>query len=143
MRESEYGTEVFAHGLARLDALTRDHHAEAAVVHADLMNRNVLVDGNHVTGIFDWGCSFAGDFLYEVSGIAFWTPWFPGLQEFDLLGEAIAHHQSNVADLQALNDRLEVCALHIGLTHIAYNAFTQDWETLKLTAERMISLTHT
>ena len=140
LRKSEYGTDAFARGLARLDVLTRSVQVDAAIVHGDLMNRNVLVDKTHVTGIFDWGCSFAGDFLYEVSNIVFWTPWYNGLKDFDLLGEAIAHHRSTAADLDDLDERLEVCALHIGLIHIATNAFTQDWKTLELTADRMISM---
>ena len=43
------------------------------------------VDGDAVTAIFDWGCAFAGDFLYDVATILFWTPWYSALNDVDLL----------------------------------------------------------
>jgi hygromycin-B 4-O-kinase len=136
LRESPSASASFAAGLERLAGITHDLIVEPTVVHNDLVNRNVLVDGTEVTGIFDWGCTFAGDFLYEIATIVFWTPWYEALGEFDLLGDALAHFEAVGADLHDLERRLEACALHIGLVHIAYNAFLRDWATLDLTADR-------
>jgi hypothetical protein len=33
--------------------------------------------------------------------------------------------------------RLMACYLHIGLDHLAYNAYLEDWAALSATAERM------
>jgi hygromycin-B 4-O-kinase len=95
-----------------------------------------LVDGGAVTAIFDWGCAFAGDFLYDIATIVFWTPWYPALRDFDLLEQALAHWDTVGADLHDVARRLEACALHIGLVHIAYNAYLGDWSTLGRTADR-------
>jgi hygromycin-B 4-O-kinase len=136
LQESERGTAAFAAGLDRLDAISRDLYVRPTLVHNDLVNRNVLVDGSAVTAIFDWGCAFAGDFLYDIATIVFWTPWYAALDEFDLLAQALVHFERVGADLHDVDRRLEACALHIGLVHIAYNAFLGDWPTLDLTADR-------
>jgi hypothetical protein len=39
--------------------------------------------------------------------------------------------------------RLSACSLHIGLDHLAYNAFRGDWQTLEATAARMRELVGT
>ena len=36
--------------------------------------------------------------------------------------------------------RLMACYLHIGLEHLAYNAYLEDWSSLLATAERMLTL---
>ena len=61
--------------------------------------------------------------------------------DVDCLGEAITHFGSVGADLDNLDNRLEACALHIGLSHIAYNAYLGDWKVLDLAARRMLNLT--
>jgi aminoglycoside phosphotransferase (APT) family kinase protein len=47
------------------------------VLHADLLNRDVLVagDGSRLVAVFDWGCSAYDDFLYELAWFTFWVPW--------------------------------------------------------------------
>jgi len=136
LRGSERGAAVFAAGLDRLAEISHDLLVEPTFVHNDLVNRNVLVEGSVVTAIFDWGCAFAGDFLYDIAAIVFWTPWYAALRDVDLLEHALAHFDAVGADLHDVRRRLEACALHIGLVHIAYNAFLGDWSTLDLTADR-------
>ena len=141
IRESAHATDAYALGSTRLEIVARDLNVAATVIHSDLVNRNVFVIDSSINAIFDWGCSFAGDFLYEIALITFWTPWYEGLGNFDLLGAAINHYESVGADLEKLDHRLEACALQIGLSHIAYNAYLRDWTTLDRTADRMLSLT--
>lgn len=38
---------------------------ERRIVHADLLNRNVLVDGDRLTSVLDWGNVMYGDPLYD------------------------------------------------------------------------------
>ncbi|MCA9985799.1 MAG: hypothetical protein KDE59_15945, partial [Anaerolineales bacterium] len=40
-------------------------------------------------------------------------------------------------------ERLATCYLHIGLDHLAYNAYLGDWETLLATADQMRALVTT
>lgn len=134
--ESPRGAALFGQGLDRLDEITADLRVVPAMLHNDLVNRNVVVDRDTVTGVFDWGCAFAGDFLYDIAAIAFWSPRYPALAEFDLLGAALDHYDATGADLTDLARRLEACALHVGLVHLGYNAYLGDWPTLDRTADR-------
>lgn len=111
-----------------------------SLLHCDLINRNVLVDGDRLTGVFDWGCSLYGDHLYELAWFEFWAPWLPNLdipylratleQQWCVVGY-VPHNQAA---------RLIACYLHIGLDHLAYNAHLEDWATLRATAEQMRAL---
>ena len=118
------------------------------LIHGDLINRNVLVD-NHanaeggISGVFDWGCSKYGDHLYDLAWFEFWSSWYPELDMQPLwLGvekrwEAIGYVPE---DKQR---RLMACYLHIGLEHLAYNAYLNNWAMLSATAKRMRDLAST
>ena len=62
------------------------------LLHSDLLYGNVLVEGDRVSGVFDWGCALYGDFLYDLAWLTFWAPWYPGLDALDLRAEALAHY---------------------------------------------------
>ena len=57
------GDAPFVAGLAALRDLAKGLNTERSVVHSDLSNRNVLVDGDRITAVFNWGCAMYGDFL--------------------------------------------------------------------------------
>ena len=96
------------------------------VLHCDLLNRNVLVadDASRLEAVFDWGCSIAGDFLYEVAWLTFWAPWYPALEAIDFRRVIGDHYQSIGLAVEQFDQRLSCYELHIGLGHIAYAAFT-------------------
>ena len=95
------------------------------VLHADLLNRNVLVagDGSRLVAVFDWGCSAYGDFLYEVAWFTFWAPWHAGLAAIDFRSVMRGHYDATGLDVPFFGERLRCYELHIGLTHLAYRAF--------------------
>jgi hygromycin-B 4-O-kinase len=95
------------------------------VLHGDMLNRNVLVaaDGSRLTGVFDWGCSAYGDFLYEVAWFTFWAPWHTGLAAIDFRSVIRRHYNATGLDVPCFGQRLRCYELHIGLTHLAYCAF--------------------
>ena len=100
----------------------------------------MLVANARISGIFDWGCSLYGDHLYELAWFEFWGPWTPQLDVQYLrlkLEERWRDVGYSPADKEA---RLMACYLHIGLDHLAYNAYLGDWATLLATAERMKTL---
>jgi aminoglycoside phosphotransferase (APT) family kinase protein len=107
-----------------LDACPEIRH----VLHRDLLNRNVLVaaDGSRLTAVFDWGCYSLGDFLYEVAWFTFWAPWHAGLAAIDVRSAIRGHYQAAGLDVPRFDQRLRCYELHIGLTHLAYSAFTGD-----------------
>lgn len=133
------GDAAFVWGFDLLQQVVTDD-VPRSLIHCDLVNRNVLVEDERITGIFDWGCSVYGDHLYELAWFEFWAPWYPHLDIAYLRSalEAHWHHIGYAPPNQA--NRLAACYLHIGLDHLAYNAHLGDWPTLLATAERMRTL---
>lgn len=137
---SAAGQAAFDWGFARLQQLL-DDTVPRSLIHADLLNRNVLVEGDAVSGVFDWGCAAYGDHLYDLAWFIFWAPWHPNL-DVPLLRAALEQRWREGGYWpHNLDARLSACVLHIGLDHLAYNAYRGDWPTLALTAERMRALT--
>jgi aminoglycoside phosphotransferase (APT) family kinase protein len=116
------------------DTCPDDRH----VLHSDLLNRNVLVsdDGSRLEAVFDWGCSIAGDFLYEVAWLTFWAPWFPGLAAVDIRAAVLAHYGALNLAVPFFDERLRCYELHVGLLHLAYSTFTGRHDERNAIAER-------
>ncbi len=136
---SAEGKATFDWGLNLLTQLA-DDAVPRSLLHCDLMNRNVLVEEDRITGVFDWGCSVYGDHLYDLALFEFWSPWYPQL-DMGALSKAIeqrwleqAYHPENKAS------RLKACYLHIGLEHLAYHAQLGNWTTLLEIAKQMRAL---
>jgi hygromycin-B 4-O-kinase len=134
---SPVGDAGFLAGHGRLSELTRELPVARHLVHADLINRNVLVAGGRVTAVFDWGCSFYGDFLYDVAWLEFWAPWHPGLAAVGIREAARRHYEAIGLDVPDFERRMLACAIHIGLDHLAYNAFTGDDRALAAVTDRL------
>lgn len=136
---SPQGAEAFAWGYDLLKQVV-DDAVPRCLLHCDLINRNVLVRENQITGVFDWGCSVYGDHLYELAWFEFWAPWCPGLNiqylrtELERRWAEMGYTPENKAS------RLMACYLHIGLEHLAYNASIGNQTNLLATAERMRTL---
>ncbi len=115
------------------------------LIHGDLTNRNVLVDDRAnsdggISGVFDWGCSKYGDHLYDLALFEFWSPWYPE-QDTQLLWSKVEKQWQAVGYVpEDKQRRLVACYLHIGLEHLAYNAYLGDWAMLSATAARMRTL---
>ena len=133
------GEAAFAWGIERLKQVATDA-IPRCLTHCDLMNRNVLVQADQITAVFDWGCSLYGDHLYDLAWFEFWAPWTPEL-DIQLLKTALAQRWQEAGYApENLDARLMACNLRIGLDHLAYNAYLGDWSTLTATAERMRTL---
>jgi hygromycin-B 4-O-kinase len=120
--------------LARTDAVA---NAERAMMHRDLINRNVLVAENRVTAVFDWGCGLVGDPLFDLVWLEFWAPWHPGIAAIDprtAFAPLIAELGHSAADIEK---RWQACGIHIGLDHLGYHAFIDDQEALARTTARL------
>ena len=133
------GKATFAWGFDLLKTVA-NIEVPRCLLHCDLVNRNVLVDQNKLSGVFDWGCSLYGDHLYELAWFEFWSPWYPDLDIRYLRLELERHwHELGYAP-QNKAARLMACYLHIGLDHLAYNAYIEDGAALSATIERMRDL---
>lgn len=117
--------EVYAAGEKEIRQLADACPESRHLLHRDLINRNVLVseDASRIEAVFDWGCSMAGDFLYEVAWLTFWAPWDPPMEAIDFGGTFRRHYDDIGLDVPDFDTRLRCYELQIGLEHIAYTTF--------------------
>jgi hygromycin-B 4-O-kinase len=106
------------------------------LVHSDLLYGNVLVDGDRVAAVFDWGCAMYGDFLYDVAWLSFFAPWFPGLDAIDVRGSVRAHYDAIGLTVADFDTRMRAYEAHVGLASQTYQALIGDWDELARTARR-------
>ncbi len=123
-------------GLALVECVPEERH----LIHSDLEHRNVLVDEDGVTAIFDWGSSLYGDFLYDIAWLHFWLPWFPARASIDPREEARRHYEATGLAVPGFEARLRCYAAHIGIDGMAYSAFLGDWVEFEQKAERTLSV---
>jgi hygromycin-B 4-O-kinase len=137
---SPIGTNVFDEVFARMASLAQSCPEQRNVIHADLLNFNVFVAGERITGLIDWGSSMFGDFLYDLAWLTFWWPWFPQWSTVDIAADARRHLASLGLDVPSLSQRLRCYELHIGLEGMYYSAGRRDWTHLEGTARRALEL---
>lgn len=137
---SPTGFGPFEEGLGYLRALVEACPEERHLIHGDLLNANVLVRGDRITAVLDWGCSMYGDFLYDLAWFCFWSPWYPAWQDVDLRHEAARHYEATGLHVPDLERRLRCYQVHIGLAAQAYNAFRGRWAELDATARRTLEV---
>ena len=113
--------------------------ADRHLVHSDPFNRNILIAGDKVTAMLDWGCGLYGDFLYDLAHYTFSTCWFPAFRNIDFATEAERHYNTIGLTVPNLRDRLRCYEIHISLDALAYNAYCQrPPEMLDLLARRTL-----
>jgi hygromycin-B 4-O-kinase len=118
------------------DALPDDRH----LIHSDLLHGNVLVEGDRITAVLDWGSAMYGDFLYDLAWITFWSAWYPAWRAIDFRTAAARHFEAVGLDVPRFEERLRACELHVGLSGQAYHAFRGFWDDLAWTAARTLEL---
>jgi hygromycin-B 4-O-kinase len=130
---SDIGLEPFERGLATLRRLAPDLPDEHRMVHADLLARNVLADGDRISGVLDWGSARFGDPLYDAAWLLYCWGWYPQWSSVDI-DAAIGHRWNpDPAALRAYQ-------IHIGLGSIGYCATRDRWDDVALNAEWLLAL---
>jgi hygromycin-B 4-O-kinase len=137
---SAVGSEPFDAAYRCLESLAGDLPDLRCLIHSDLLHYNVLVEGDRISGVLDWGCAMTGDFLYDLAWLCFWQPWYPAWQRIDFEQEARRHYAAIGLAVPGLEQRLLCCQLHIGLAGMAYQAYAGDWVNLEGTAQRTLGL---
>ena len=142
LKEAPDINEVFVWGEQTLRSLLWACPEVRHVLHRDLLNRNVLVadDASGLEAVFDWGCSLAGDFLYEVAWLTFWAPWYPALDAIGFRRVIEDHYETIGLEVENFDERLACYELHIGLEHIAYAAFTGRDDDQQAIARRTLQI---
>ncbi len=140
LRESPTGAGPFLESLRLLELLAAGCPEIRNLVHADLLQDNVLVDHGTITGFLDWGCSLYGDFLYDHAWLAFWAPWFSDTRGIDFVAETTKHFDSLGLATDDIEKRIHCYQIHIGLDAQAWNAFAGRWSDLAAVAARTSAL---
>lgn len=139
---SPTGLGPFDEALAKLHALVDVCPEGRCLIHSDLLNYNVLVAGDRLTAVLDWGCAMYGDFLYDLAWLTFWQPWYPAWRGIDFRAEAARHYAAVGLAVPNFAERLRCYELHIGLGGMAYNAYRGEERlpALAETAQRTLAL---
>ena len=131
---------AFEESYARLVQMVEHCPEERALFHDDLINRNVLVDGDRISAVLDWGTSKYGDFLYDIANFVFYRPWFPAWRNIDFAAEARAHYDAIGLAVPNFAERLTCYCLRIALDGVAYSAFRNRWDEVELRARRALEI---
>lgn len=137
---SAVGSGPFDAAYGRLQELVVHVPEERHLIHSDLLHFNVLVEGDRITGVLDWGCALYGDFLYDLAWFCFWQPWYPAWRDIDFRAHYLRHCDAIGIDVPRFDERLRACQIHIGLAGQAYQAYAGDWINLQDTARRTLDV---
>lgn len=137
---SPTGSAAFVETYSRLEQLVETIPNTRYLVHSDLLNHNVLVESDRVSAVLDWGNAMAGDFLYDIAQLDFWAPWYPAWDGIDIQQEAARHYAAIGLDVPGYAERIRCYQVHIGLDHLAYNAFKGRWDELDRLARHTLAV---
>jgi hygromycin-B 4-O-kinase len=139
--ETPLAHHAFDAGYARLQTLVDACPNARHLVHSDLLNFNVLVEGDRISAVLDWGSAIYGDFLWDLAWWTFWQPWYTAWASVDIVGAAVAHYRQIGLDVANFSERLRCYELAIGLDGLAYQAWAaRSPENLEWTARRVLGL---
>jgi hygromycin-B 4-O-kinase len=140
LANSPIGDAPFEEAYRHLTSLVAVCPEERHLVHSDLLNYNVLVAGDRISAVLDWGSSLYGDFLFDVAWLTFWQPWYPAWREIDFRQEAAQHYAAIGLDVPNFEARLRCYEVAIGLDNQAYSAYKGHWEQLAAVAQRTLAI---
>ncbi len=137
---SPSGARDFDAALKVLEQLTEDMPTERHVIHNDLLNHNVLVQGDRISAVLDWGNSMYGDHLYDAAWLLYCQPRYTSWPEVDLAGELRRHWEASGSVPDDLDARLLCYQIHVGLDAQSYAAYKGNWDQLRLNTEQTMKL---
>lgn len=140
LKNSPMGDAPFNKAFDVLKSLVDKCPQERYLLHTDLLHYNVLVQGNEISAVIDWGNAMYGDFLYELAGLIVWSPWYPAMQNINWAEEARRHYKKIGLEVPNFEERLRCYEISIGLNGMSYNAFKHNWKDLELTTKRTLEL---
>ncbi len=129
--------ELHRQGWERLLALIPLCPEERHLVHNDLLHFNLIMQGDQVAAVIDWGCGLWGDFLYDLAMFITWQFYYPAMAGIDFEAEARRFFTEKNVALPHFAERLQCYQLHLLLDSLGYNAWKEDGENLGITIKRM------
>jgi len=130
---SDIGLEPFDRGLATLRRLAPNLPDRRRMIHRDLLARNLLVEGDRISGVLDWGSAGFGDPLYDAAWLLYCWGWYPQWSSVDIEAAIRRRWNPDPAALRAYR-------IHIGLGSIGYCATRDRWADVALNAEWLLAL---
>ena len=110
------------------------------LIHSDLLNYNMLVDGPRISGVLDWGCGLIGDFLWDVAWFIHYWSWYPAWREIDFT-EAVRRHFREIGlDVPCFEERIRCYRINIGLGEQAYHTYLRNWPRVEAAAARTLAI---
>jgi hygromycin-B 4-O-kinase len=143
LEQSAVGTTRFDESFEILTALVERTPEDRRLIHSDLLNYNLLVSGQEITAVIDWGCSLYGDFLYDVAWFTYYWPWRPAWKQIDFADEAMRHYATIGLEVPRFEERLRCYQIHIGLGDQCYNAYMGRWDLVEISAKRTLAIAAT
>jgi hygromycin-B 4-O-kinase len=137
---SPIGMAPFEQGLRRLHELVAHLADVRELIHGDLLNRNVLVSGNAVAGVLDWGNSMYGDSLYDAAWLIFCWPLYPQWESVDIRAHIRDHLCTGGRLPASFDERIHIYEIHIALGAVAHCAFRGRWDLVEVFAQTLTRL---
>ena len=110
------------------------------MIHDDLINFNVLVQGDRISAVLDWGSSKIGDFVFDLAKLVFYEAWYPQWRGIDFAAEAQLHYDAIGLAVPHFAERLRCYCLYEGISGMAYSAFRERWTEVERKAARVLEL---
>ena len=143
LQTSEDGARDFDTTLTTLERLAKHMPAERHLIHHDLLYRNVLVQGDKISAVLDWGNSLYGDHIYDAAWLLYCQPRYTNWPDIDLYSALLQHWEANGKIPDDLEARLLCYQIHVGLDALSYDAFKGDWKQFELNRQQTMSLVET
>ena len=131
MRETFLECAVYKAYLDEMRGLLRYCPTEKYLIHGDYGFKNVMSDGERITGVLDWAEFGWGDYLYDVAYLDFWSEDIP----YGALWLEHAHAQGRAVPHFA--ERMKCYQLNTALGDMAIAAFHNDEVQYRWSRERV------
>jgi hygromycin-B 4-O-kinase len=113
-----------------VDSCPEDRH----LLHGDFGFNNILVQGNVITGVLDWGDSQYGDFLYDVA----WMDYFSW--KFSYSEAYLRYYEEREGAPANYKERLLCYKLWVGLCATGFFASTRQMDKYSWSRDRLSGL---
>lgn len=129
--------EVYRQGRQRLLDLISFCPKEPHLVHNDLLHFNLIMKGNQVAAVIDWGCALWGDFLYDLAMFTTWQFYYLAMAGINFADEVRRFFLAKNVPLPHFNERLQCYQIHLLLDSLIYNTWKNDPIHLDVTIRRL------
>src|SRR5262249_50847394 len=120
-------------GVAVLERIAADLPERRGMIHGDLLARNVLVAGDRITAVLDWGNALFGDPLYDAAWLQCWWPWFDQWSDVDIEAAVGRRWRPDPTAMRAYR-------LHMALDSMLYCASRGRLDDVARCAEAVLEL---